>query len=206
MLQSYLRRFEERKNGIGAPTFDESTVAKWSRDLLPVLENHVLEQFKPARRVAEGKVIQRVVSREVLADPTMSERSILAEYVDLCEHGRLSIYHGIALAALNDYDQRIGNERRFFQTQQRTALIACALFLVMVVLLIGSNTAMMPLRGELLRFAGFISGICGVVLFVLMLAKVWVSTTMAAEHITKTRTDIQTLRQLADEVNEGSSS
>lgn len=196
-LQAFIQRFEERKTGIG-PTFDDSTVAKWSRDLLPELERAVLEHFKPARRIAHDEAVQKVVvSKPALTG--QSDRATLVALVEEFEQGPQQVHYAFALHALNEYDRRVDNEAAEFKAQRQLAFAAFILFVV------GGMTLLTQLFVDLRQWqliVGIVVVLCAMGLFILMaflMLHVLMSHLTIVDHITRTRTAIQTLQQLTSQ-------
>ncbi len=81
VIEEYVKRFSERKPVDGNPAYDESTIARWSRDLVPELEKLVLDQVKPARQVAQDAVIQKMIASPRI-EVHGSDRAMLAAYLE----------------------------------------------------------------------------------------------------------------------------
>lgn len=196
-LQTFTQRFEERKTGIG-PTFDDSTVAKWSRDLIPELERAVLEHFKPARRMAQDEAVQKVVVSKP-ASAGQSDRATLAALVERFEQGAQQVHYAFALHALNEYDRRVENEAADFNAQRQLAFVSFLLFVV------GGSTLLGQLIvdfGQWQFITGVIVALCTMGLFITMaflMLHILINRLTIIDHITRTRTAIQTLQQLAEE-------
>jgi hypothetical protein len=201
-LQALVQRFEERSNDSGLPAFDDSTVARWSRDLIPEMERVILEHFKPARRVAQGEVFHKIVAASP-DEKSASDRTRLVRYVEEFEQGPLSIHYGVALAALNDYDRRRQNEDWYFRLQQRTF---AATFLLMVLcavsLLVGTRPDIPGGLKTLAVLTAFCAGIGAGSAFMYLFVRIIAGAITLTEHTSRTRTDIQTLQQLADPASE----
>ncbi len=196
-LQTFIQRFEERKTGIG-PTFDDSTVAKWSRDLIPELERAVLEHFKPARRIAQDEAVQQVVVSKP-ARAGQSDRATLAALVEQFEHRPQQVHYAFALHALNEYDRRMENDAADFKAQRQLAFAAFLLFVG------GGSTLLGQLivdLGQWQFIAGVVVALCTIGLFITMaflMLHVLMNRLTIIDHITRTRTAIQTLQQLTEE-------
>jgi len=196
-LQTFIGRFEDRSNGSGMPAFDDSTVAKWSRDLIPQMENVVLDRIRPVRQVAQGTAFQRALAG-LRPEVGGSDRARLAALVEQFEQGPLSIHYGLALATLNHYDRRVQNMEQHFNVQRR-------LFIILILLagLVAGGVAMAlwsalptPAR-EFTMVVAFLIGLGAAATLLYLFIQVILSMAVAAEHVSRTRTDIQTLRQLA---------
>lgn len=199
ILDEYMLKVVERKGAGSSRAFDESTVARWSRDPIPALEKLVIEHFRPARHVAQNQALKRIVVGQRVTDEAEGDRAQLVAYVEQFETGPLSIYLDTALAALNNYDRRIENEQQSFATQKRF-VIGFVLLLTMVFMLLGLPALLdlSILVRTLTRPLGlFVGGVAGASLL-LTSNMVWSSAVHASEHIATTRTDIQTLQQLAE--------
>jgi hypothetical protein len=206
ILDEYVQKVVERKGAGSSRAFDESTVARWSRDPIPALEKLVIEYFRPARHVAQSQALQRIVAGRSTVNDLGGDRAQLAAYVEQFEAGPLSVYLDTALVALNNYDRRVEHEQQTFATQRRF-MIAFVLLLTTVFMLLGAPTFLnLPnLVRTLARPLGlFTGGVAGASLL-LTWNMVWSSAVNASEHIAQTRTDIQTLQQLADRVMKGKS-
>jgi hypothetical protein len=201
ILQAYLQRFAERQSPAGVSAFDESTVAKWSRDLIPEMERLVVERFRPARRVAQGETLHQFVMGRSGRD--LSERARLVALVEQCEHGPPSVHYAVALAALNDFDRRQENEEGYFKTVRVMVLAACGLLLG-AGLLLAAPRVLMWSEGwmELVRAVRALLGAAGLGLLFLVAIRIGLGLVTATDHITRTRTDIQTLQQLVDRASE----
>ncbi|MBN2149722.1 MAG: hypothetical protein JW726_20210 [Anaerolineales bacterium] len=200
-LLAFVQRFEERKTDYGS-SFDDSTVAKWSRNLIPELEKAVLEHFRPARRLAQDEAVQKsVVNRP--AGTGRSDRAILEALAEQFEQSQQYSYYAFALSALNDYDRRVENEAGYFRDQRRVILAVCLLVLLVVGLLIAPlvfelNEWQLVLR-EILVFLG---GVSTVTLTVLAVVQIRMSAVTATDHISRARSDIQTLQQLIEHTDQ----
>lgn len=199
ILDEYMQKVVERKGAVSSRAFDESTVARWSRDPIPALEKLVIEHFRPARHVAQNQALKRIVVGQGSIDAAEGDRAQLAAYVEQFESGPLNIYLDTALAALNNYDRRIEYEQQSFVAQRRF-MIAFVLLLTLVFMLLGVpilldlSTLLKTLTRPIGLFVGRIAGAS----LLLTWNMVWSSAVHASEHIAKTRTDIQTLQQLAE--------
>ena len=187
ILNVFVERFDERP-------FDPSTIAKWSRDLIPELESAVLEHFKPARRMAQGEMIQKMVSSQPVGGGS-SDRARLLGLVEKFEHGPLSIHYAYALSALNDYDRRVDNQRSYFVALKRGLTLSGLLTAAFVVLLSLNRPS-----ADALRVVLVLVGLLAAPLIVVTLIMIWSALITASEHVTRTRMDIQTLQQLAERV------
>jgi hypothetical protein len=197
ILQAYLQRFAERQSPAGVSAFDESTVAKWSRDLIPEMERLVVERFRPARRVAQGETLRQFVRGR--SGHEHAERAQLAAFVEHFEHGPLSVHYAVALAALNDFDRRQENEEGYFKTVRVMVLAACGLLLG-AGLLLAAPRVLEWSEGwlKLARAVRTLLGAAGLSLLFLVAIRIGLGLVTATDHITRTRTDIQTLQQLVD--------
>jgi hypothetical protein len=88
----------------------------------------VLDNFKPARRLAQDEAVQKLVANRP-ARAGQSDRATLASLVEQFEHGPLQIHYAFALSALNDYDRRVQNEEGYFKAQRRVILAVCVFVL-----------------------------------------------------------------------------
>lgn len=193
VMLEYLGKFAERRGPEGGSTYDDSTVARWSRELIPEMEGLLLESLRPAGSLAQGQLIQRVVSQSAAGAPG-SDRERLLGFVAALED---SPHYGLALSALNDFDRRVGLDEQSFERQRRIALIplgciALGIWLVPLAALPlpGLTVALRALAGLLVMV-----GVASLALLYQMLTRASINLT---EHISRTRTDILTLQQLLD--------
>ncbi len=198
-LETFIQRFKDRKPGIGS-TFDDSTVAKWSRDLIPELERAVLDYFRPAQRIAQDEAVQKVVVSKP-ARSGQSDRATLAALVEQFEYGRpQQVHYAFALHALNEYDRRVENEATDFNAQRRMAFAVSLLFLV------GGVTLLIQWiidLGQWQLIASVVMALSVMEMFMmvaLLLLRVLIGRAALIDHITQTRTAIQTLQQLIEKV------
>lgn len=197
-VQTFMRRFEARGNDSGLSAFDDSTVAKWSRDLIPELEALVLEQIRPARQMAQGEVVRKMVSRSP-SRTGVSDRATLVDLLQQFESEALQANYGIALSALNDFDRRTEVDQRQFKGQQRAFVVLLVLLAVLVSALVVGNQIDLPEGMRSIALLGaFAAGLGGAVTILYLFVRIIVGTGIITEHITRTRTDIQTLQQLVE--------
>jgi hypothetical protein len=128
--------------------------------LIPELGKAVLDNFKPARRLAQDEAVQKLVANRP-ARAGQSDRATLASLVEQFEHGPLQIHDAFALSALNDYDRRVQNEEGYFKAQRRVILAVCVFVLLVGVVLLAplgfELSEWQLILQELLVFLGSIS-------------------------------------------------
>jgi hypothetical protein len=161
------------------------------------MERLVVARFRPARRVAQDETLRQFVRGR--SGREHAERAQLAAFVEHFEHDPLSVHYAVALAALNDFDRRQENEEGYFKTVRVMVLAACGL-------LLGAGLLLVAPRGlewsegwlKLARAVRTLLGAAGLSLLFLVAIRIGLGLVTATDHITRTRTDIQTLQQLVD--------
>lgn len=203
VIEEYMRIFSERTQMDGDSAFDESTVGRWTRTLIPSLEKLVIDQIKPARQIAQNAVRQQMTANPQSTEALESDRAVLIAFVEQCRHDPLNAHYGIALTALNDYNRRAENGEQLFKTQRGWFLmmlvmgVSGGIFFVVAWFLL--NWLSVP-SWLLQLLIGLIA--CTVLGFPYALLHLFstiiVNDVHITEHITRTRTDIQTQQQLSE--------